>query len=76
MTSGTFIKIDTKTIKHIDLLSVATAIDKLIASGAFCINDVRKAVGDAPIEEPWAYQHFITKNYEAIDEILKALEGG
>jgi HK97 family phage portal protein len=73
---GTYIKIDTKCIKHVDLLSVATAIDKLIGSGAFCINDIRKAVGDEPINEAWANQHFITKNYETVENALTALEGG
>jgi HK97 family phage portal protein len=73
---GTFLKIDTKTIKHIDLLSVASSIDKLISSGAFCINDIRIAVGDAPINEPWAWQHFITKNYSKIEDFLNPFEGG
>jgi len=74
---GTYIKIDTKTIKHIDLLSVATSIDKLISSGAFCINDIRIAVGEEIIDEPWAWQHFMTKNYETVEAQLKALlEGG
>jgi HK97 family phage portal protein len=73
---GTFVKIDTKTIKHIDLLSVATSIDKLISSGAFCINDIRVAVGDEAINEDWANQHWITKNYSSVEELLNALEGG
>ena len=73
---GTYHKIDTKSIKHVDLLSVATAIDKLIGSGSFCINDIRKAVGDEPINEIWANQHFITKNYETVEQALKNLEGG
>lgn len=73
---GTYLKIDTKSIKHVDLLSVASAIDKLIGSGAFCINDIRKAVGDEPISEDWAEQHFITKNYETVENALTALEGG
>lgn len=73
---GIFLKIDTKSIKHVDLLSVATAVDKLIGSGCFTVNDIRKAVGDEPIDEPWADQHFITKNYETIEAALKALEGG
>jgi HK97 family phage portal protein len=64
---GYYVQIDTKTIKHIDLLSVASAIDKLIASGAYCINDIRRAVGDSIIDEPWAWQHWITKNYEGIE---------
>lgn len=73
---GTYTKIDTKTIKHVDLLGVASAVDKLIGSGSFCINDIRKAVGDEPIDEPWANQHFITKNYETVEQALKSLEGG
>ncbi|NDL68515.1 phage portal protein [Anaerotalea alkaliphila] len=73
---GTFVKIDTKAIKHIDLLSVATSIDKLISSGAFCINDIRNLVGDEPIAEDWAYKHFITKNYSTVEEFLKEAGGG
>ena len=74
--AGTHVQIDTKTIEHIDLLGVSTAIDKLIASGAFCINDIRKAVGEQLIEEEWAYQHWMTKNYSPADELLAALQAG
>lgn len=73
---GTFIKIDTKTIKHIDLLSVSTSIDKLISSGAFCVNDIRKLVGEEIIDEPWAWEHYMTKNYAAIEELMNSLKGG
>lgn len=73
---GTYLQIDTKAIKHIDLLSVATAIDKIIGSGAYCINDIRKACGDSVIDEPWANQHFMTKNYSTVADLLAALEGG
>ena len=73
---GTKIVINTKTIKHIDLFSVTAAIDKLISSGCFCVNDIRKAVGDEPIGEEWANQYFMTKNYATVEELLKPLEGG
>lgn len=73
---GTYVQIDTKRIKHVDLLSVSTAIDKLIASGAFCINDIRKLVGEQPINEDWANQHFMTKNYSTVADLLAALGGG
>lgn len=74
---GSKIVIDTKTIKHIDLFSISTAIDKLIGSGAFCINDIRKATGDEVIDEDWAWQHFITKNYSSVEDLLKLItEGG
>ncbi|HZK84860.1 MAG TPA: phage portal protein [Desulfosporosinus sp.] len=73
---GNYLKIDTKSILHVDLLSVSVAIDKLIASGAFCINDIRKLVGEEIIDEPWAWQHFLTKNYSSIDDVLNALNSG
>ncbi len=73
---GSYLKIDTKSIKHVDLLSVSTAIDKLIASGAFCINDIKKVCDEAIIDEPWAWQHFMTKNYSTVADLLAALEGG
>lgn len=73
---GTKIDIDTKAIKHIDLLGVSTSIDKLISSGCFTINDIRKIVGEEPIEEEWANQFFMTKNYATVEELLKGLEGG
>lgn len=60
---GNKIKIDTSAILHVDLLTVATSVDKLISSGAYSINEIRKVTGDEPIPEPWADQHWMTKNY-------------
>ena len=73
--SGTYVKIDTKQIKHVDLLSVSTAIDKLIGSGAFCVNNIRELVGEPPIDEPWAWQHVLTRNYMPFEEAMKLGEG-
>ncbi|WNX85247.1 phage portal protein [Agathobaculum sp. NTUH-O15-33] len=73
MLHGDYLRIDTKCVKHVDLLSVSTAIDKLIASGAFSINDIRDVVGEPPIDEPWANQHFMTKNYSTVQDLLEAL---
>lgn len=74
---GSYLQIDTKAVEHIDLLSVSTSIDKLIASGSFCVNDIRKLVGEQPIDEPWAWAHWMTKNYAPPKELLNATsEGG
>lgn len=70
---GDYLRIDTKCVKHVDLLSVSTAIDKLIASGAFSVNDIREVVGEPAIDEPWANQHFMTKNYSTVQDLLEAL---
>ena len=73
---GTYVKFDTKAIKHIDLLDVATAIDKLISSGFTCINDLREICGFDRIDESWAEQFFMTKNYSTVKDLMKALKGG
>lgn len=73
---GTRLKISTKQIKHVDMLSVTTAIDKLIGSG-FSFNQVLELCGEEKINEPWANAHFITKNYSTFEEALKQIsEGG
>ena len=74
--SGSYLKIDTTCIRHIDLFSISVAFDKLIASGGYSINDLRVKCGDTKIEEGWADQHYITKNYEKIEALGQEVKGG
>ena len=69
---GSYLKIDTTTIMHIDIFDIAEKIDKLIASGMYCIDELRKKLGDAELNTEESRKHFITKNYEKLD----GLEGG
>lgn len=71
---GNYLKIDTTTVKHIDIFDIATPVDKLISSGAFTINDIRRVIGEPELDEDWAKQHFITKNYSTIQDLLENLE--
>lgn len=73
---GDYLKIDTSCVKHVDVIEKATNIDKLVGSGALCVNDIRALIGEPLINEPWAWQHFITKNYSIIADALAAMEGG
>lgn len=70
---GNYLRIDTKAIRHIDLMDVATNIDKLISSGAFCINDIRALTGEAPIDSDFADQHWMTKNYATVEDLLNGM---
>lgn len=72
--NGTKIRINTQTIKHIDVLDMASGIDKLLSSGVKTINDINRILGDEEIDEEWANRHFMTKNYATIDELLNSLE--
>lgn len=67
---GTCYRFNTLAIKHIDLFDISTSIDKLISSGFTCINDLREISGMDIIDEEWAYQFFMTKNYSTIQDLL------
>lgn len=73
---GTYIKINTVAVKHIDLFDIAIPIDKLISSGAFTINDILETIGKQPLKEEWANTHFMTKNYATINDLLTGIEKG
>jgi len=73
---GNYLRVDTSTLIHFDIFANASNVDKLISSGAFSINEVRRAAGQKEIDEDWADQHMITKNYATIADALSAVGGG
>ena len=66
---GTCIKIDTTCIKHIDIFAIAEKIDKLISTGMYSVDELRKKVKDIALNEEWSGKHWITKNYSEITQI-------
>lgn len=73
--AGTYVVANYGNVRYTDLFDVANPIDKLIGSGAFCINDIRKKLGLDVIEEPWAWQHWMTKNYSSVEDLLEGIDG-
>lgn len=76
--AGTYVKASLDGVRYTDLFDVAGPIDKLIGSGSFCINDIRVRLGLEVIDEEWAWQHWMTKNYATMGELnenLGAKEG-
>lgn len=74
VSAGDYLRIDTSSIIHFDLFAAAASVEKLIGSAAFTINDVRRAAGQPEINEPWANEHYLTKNISRIGETAQALE--
>ena len=64
--NGTRTKIDIRSIKHFDVLDMATSVEKLISSGCYSINEIREILGEEKINEPWADEHLLTKNIGAL----------
>lgn len=72
---GSYLLIDTTSIKHIDVFSIADKIDKLISDGIYSIDEIRSKIKDTVIGEEFSMKHYITKNYTDINK-LDVLEGG
>jgi HK97 family phage portal protein len=66
-------KIEIKRISYNNIFDVATAVDKLRASGVFNGNELREELGAERVDNEMMEQYFITKNYI---ELSDALEGG
>lgn len=74
--NGNYIEVDTSCINHIDILEVADKVDKAIASGLCNIDELRKRVNLNPLNTDFSTSHFITKNYDLAERILKNEQGG
>ncbi|WP_449141422.1 phage portal protein [Sarcina ventriculi] len=68
---GNYIKIDTSTINHIDVLEVAEKVDKMISSGVLCIDEIREIIDRKALDTDFSKTHFITKNYDTASNALK-----
>ncbi len=68
---GGKIEANLDSIKFNEMLKQATAVDKLIGSGAYTINEVREKVGDDPTTDTDGNVRFITKNYAVMKEYVK-----
>lgn len=73
---GNYVRIDTSSIIHFDMFANAANVEKLVGSGAFTINDVLRAANQAPINEPWADEHFMTLNIATMGQATRNLNTG
>lgn len=71
---GNYMRIDTSSILHFDLFANASNIEKLIGSGAFSINDIRRAASLSEIPEEWADKHFMTLNISTMEQTTRQME--
>lgn len=59
---GTYLKIDTSSLEHVDILKTASNQEALIRNG-YSPNEVRRIVDFDECDEDWANTHYMTKNY-------------
>ncbi len=63
----TYTKLDTTRIKHVDITQIAGALDILTRIGAYSVNDCLRILGKEEIQEAWANERYVTKNYEKVE---------
>ena len=73
---GNYVEVDTSCINYVDILEVADKADKAIASGIASIDDLRPRVRLPKLNTDFSTAHFITKNYELAENVLRNLEEG
>ena len=74
---GCKIKVDTTTIKHVDIFDVAPSVMNLISSGVRTIDDVNEALGFERENSETTSARLMTKNLGAIEDVLReAKQGG
>lgn len=73
---GNYIEVDTSCINYVDIMEAAAGLDKAIASGVATIDELRPRVRLKPLENDFSTSHFITKNYELAENMLKNLQSG
>lgn len=71
----TYCKLDTSRIKVVDLKDIASSLDILTRIGANSVNDSLRSLGRETINEPWANERFMTKNYELLRRFSEDKKG-
>ncbi|MBR5879015.1 MAG: phage portal protein [Akkermansia sp.] len=71
---GSRVEVDTSCINWVDIFEVAADADKAIASGLASIDDLRPRVRLPKLNTEFSTAHFITKNYELAENMLKTLK--
>lgn len=69
--NGTRLIIDINAIKRTDPLKAVDKLEKALRIGLFSPNDEKRLFDIEEVDEEWAYQYYITKNYQAM-----VLKGG
>lgn len=73
---GNFVKIDTTMVQHMDIFDLSDGVNKLIACGCFCVDDLREKLGEPRLDTEFSTSYWMTKNYILAKDALKSEGGG
>lgn len=72
----TYMRVNTSMIKAHDIKDIAGALETLLRIGAYTVDDCLNALGMEPLGTDWSTAHFMTKNYEPIEQRISSAAGG
>ncbi|MBP1045277.1 phage portal protein [Enterococcus sp. BWM-S5] len=71
---GTKLKVQTNVIYTHDPVAFANAAEAYLRIGVYSPNDILLKLGEEPIDEPWANEYYVTKNYQQAKEAEKEVK--
>lgn len=74
--NGNYYKCYSGRIKHRDLFDSAVNVEKIVGSAVLNTDEVREELEMMPLNTEWSKQYRITKNFQTVEEAMKAAEGG
>ena len=73
--NGSRLVVDTTAIFHMDWFDMCEKGDKAICSGVFNIDEIREKIGEEPKNTEFSRQHWMTKNYDRIENVMTGSAG-
>lgn len=70
----TYLRIRTDGIRNYDITKLATSAELMSRIGVMSVNEVLELLDREPIDEDWADEHIISKNYALLEDALKGGE--
>lgn len=68
---GHYIKIDTTTIKHIDIMDVAGNLNNILSTGLYSVDALLVKLGELPLNTWWSKKHYMTLNNTQVEHIAE-----
>lgn len=69
----TYCRLDTKKVKHFDILTISDSINKLVSSGVYSINDIRNLLDEPMVDSEIGDKHWITRNYAVVGDYIQEM---
>lgn len=71
---GSRLMVDTSMLMHLDFFDMCEKAQHAIGNGTHNIDDVREKMGDNKLNTDFSRQHWLSKNYDKIDNMLNSVD--